>query len=250
MRKAFLALLFVALPAVADDAWKFSLTPYLWLPTLNSKLNYQLPPDAGGGRFNVEIGPNDYLSHLKFALLLNGDMRKQRYSFVSDAVYLSLGNEESSISATNFPQINRDTTTSFKALMWTVAGGYSVNPDVDLIAGVRYLGVDTRANWQLTTGFGNFPASGSIAKNVDLFDGILGVRGRAKLGERWHLPYYADVGAGSSKVTWQAMTGVTYSYNWGDVGLVYRHIAYQQKQPDLLKNLSLSGPAVTFTFHL
>src|SRR5436190_19876329 len=150
MRKVFLLLLCIALPAAADDSWKFSVTPYLWLPTLNGELNYQLPPDAGGGRFDVVIGPNDYLSHLKFALLLNGDMRKERYSFVSDAVYLSLGNQESTIRATNFPPIQRDTTTSFKALMWTVAGGYSVKPDVDLIAGVRYLGVDAHAQWQLT----------------------------------------------------------------------------------------------------
>jgi len=262
MRKTLLALLFVALPAAADDAWKFSVTPYLWLPTLNGKLNYQLPPDSGNGIFNVEIGPNDYLTNLKFALLLNGDMRKQQYSFVSDAVYLNLGKQNSTVRTIDFAgdhlpveaQINSDTNTAFKALMWTVAGGYSVKPDVDLIAGVRYLGVDTHVDWQLTRAVvsphvnRSFPASGSSDKNVDLFDGILGVRGRAKLGERWHLPYYADVGLGSSKLTWQAMAGVTYAYSWGDIGVVYRHIAYQQKQPDLLDNLSLSGPAFTFTF--
>jgi hypothetical protein len=266
MRKALLALLFVAIPAGADDSWKFSLTPYLWLPTLNGNLNYQLPPDSGDGFFNVQIGPNDYLSNLKFALLLNGDMRKQRYSFASDVLYLNLGKQDSSVRTIDFAgdrlpveaQINSNTTTGFKAMLWTVAGGYNLKTDespMDVIAGVRYLGIDTHAEWQLTNAIvaphssRSFPSDGSTAKNVDLVDGILGVRGKAKVGARWYVPYYADIGAGSSKLTWQAMTGVTYAYGWGDVGLVYRHIAYQQKQPDLLKNLSLSGPGVTFTFH-
>ena len=267
MRKAFLALLFVALPAAADDAWKFSLTPYLWLPTLNGNLNYQLPPESGDGIFNVEIGPNDYLTNLKFALLLNGDARKGRYSIGSDVLFLNLGKQASTVRDINFAgdrlpiaaQINSDTNTGFKALLWSVAGGYALKPasesPMDFIAGVRYLSIDTHAEWQLTNaivsphGTRDFPSSGSSVKNVDLVDGILGVRGKAKVGARWYVPYYADVGAGSSKVTWQALTGFTYAYGWGDVGLVYRHIAYQQKQPDLLKNLSLSGPAATFTFH-
>ena len=49
---------------------------------------------------------------------------------------------------------------------------------------------------------------------------------------------------------WQAMTGVTHTYGWGDVGLVYRHLAYDQGSDGLLQNLSFSGPALSFTFHL
>ena len=261
MRKALLALLLVALPAAADDAWKFTATPYLWLPTLNGSLNYALPPGSGDGIFEVKIGPNDYLTNLNFALLLNGDARKGRYSVASDVLYLNFGRQRSTVRDINFAgndnpvsaTLNSDTTTKFKAFMWTVAGGYSIKPDpdapVDLIAGVRYLGIDTHVDWTLTGGIGKFPVSGTSAKSVDIVDGILGVRGKARVGARWYVPYYADIGGGGSKLTWQALTGFTYTYGWGDVGVVYRHIAYQQKSPDLLKNLSLSGPAATVTFH-
>ena len=268
-RATFLLLLVLSVPfrAAAEDPWRFSLTPYLWLPTVNGNLNYELPPSSGDGRFDVRIGPNDYLTHLKFAILLNGDVRKGRYSAVSDVLLVNLGSEGSTVRSIDFKgseplpvdtTVNSTTTSAFKGVLWTVAGGYTVNHDpdspVDVIAGIRYIGVDTHAEWQLLTtittpgGGHQFPSSGRIAQRVDLFDGIVGVRGRARVGGRWSIPYYADAGTGAARFTWQAMTGVSYGYRWGDVGLVYRHLAYDQKQPGLLKNFNLSGPALAFTF--
>ena len=262
-------LLVLALPlqAADQDQWRFSLTPYMWLPTINGNLNYELPPSSGEGRFNVEIGPNDYLAHLKFAMLLNGDMRKGRYSAVSDVLYMNLGSEASTVRSIDFAggerlpvdtTVNSQTASALKVMLWTVAGGYTVNHDpdapVDVIAGMRYIGIDTHAEWQLQTtlstpgGEHTFPSSGSMKQRADLFDGIIGVRGRAHFGDRWTVPYYLDAGTGSAKWTWQAMTGISYGYRWGDVGLVYRHLAYDQKQPGILKNLNMSGPALAFSF--
>jgi hypothetical protein len=57
------------------------------------------------------------------------------------------------------------------------------------------------------------------------------------------VPYYADVGTGSSDLTWQAMTGLTYSYGWGDLMFVFRHLEYDEGQDGLLEGFSFSGPA-------
>ena len=33
---------------VSTDQWKFSITPYLWLPNVNGTLKYSVPPGATG----------------------------------------------------------------------------------------------------------------------------------------------------------------------------------------------------------
>lgn len=259
-----IAFLAAAQPAAAGDAWSYSLTPYLWLPTINGDLRYDLPSD--GGNLDVKLGPNDYLSNLKAVLMLAGDARKGKASIVTDVVYLKFSDEKSNVRSVDLgggaipvdTTMNVDTKTSLKGLEWTIAGGYALssNPDatLDLIGGVRYLGLDTSADWNLTgtvTGPGSgqsFARSGSVSRNADLWDGIVGLRGRVKLGERWNMPYYLDAGTGSSSLTWQGMLGVTYSYGWGDLGLTYRHLSWEQDDNELVQKLSFSGPAFSATF--
>ena len=62
------------------------------------------------------------------------------------------------------------------------------------------------------------------------------------------MPYYADVGAGDADLTWQAMVGVTYNWNWGGVSLVYRHLSYDMDGDKLLQDVAVSGPALGLTF--
>ena len=94
-----------------------------------------------------------------------------------------------------------------------------------------------------------FPASGTISQGVDLWAGIAGVRGQIRLGRsQCSLPYYFDIGAGSSEFTWQVMAGIAYGFSWGGVQLVYRHLYYDQKDDKLLQNMRFSGPALGVTF--
>ena len=39
-------LLLVAGSARAQEQWTYSLTPYVWLPSINGKLKYEIPPGA------------------------------------------------------------------------------------------------------------------------------------------------------------------------------------------------------------
>jgi hypothetical protein len=56
-----LILVFAAIPDTvcaesAADEWQFQLTPYIWLPTIDGTLNYELPPRGGSarkGRFSL-----------------------------------------------------------------------------------------------------------------------------------------------------------------------------------------------------
>jgi hypothetical protein len=56
------------------------------------------------------------------------------------------------------------------------------------------------------------------------------------------LPYYVDVGGGSSNFTWQAFSGVGYRFAWGDVTLGYRHLSYDFHSDRPLDKLAFSGP--------
>jgi hypothetical protein len=42
---------------------------------------------------------------------------------------------------------------------------------------------------------------------------------------------------------------VGYSFPWGDLLFVYRHLEYQQDDGELLERLALSGPAFGASFH-
>jgi hypothetical protein len=150
--------------------------------------------------------------------------------------------------------------TSIEGEVLTLAGGYQIfrypSFTLDGIAGLRYLGLQTDTKWQLTAnvagpGAGqSFPASGRVAKDTDLFDAVFGIRGRfIEPNTPWSFPYYFDIGTGSSALTWQAMAGIAYSFRWGDIGLFYRHLSYDQRDDQFVQNLTFSGPALGAIFH-
>ena len=91
--------------------------------------------------------------------------------------------------------------------------------------------------------------SAKLRKAVRLWDGIVGVNGRVAFNQRWFAPFYLDVGTGDSSLTWQAMGGVGYGFNWGDLTLTYRHLSYDQGSDNLVQNLSFSGPELGVVFH-
>jgi hypothetical protein len=266
---ALVAVVALVLPPAAQaqpaaDQWTFALTPYVWLPNVDGTLKYSAPPGATGAP-EVRVGPNDYLENLDFALMLAGEARKGRWSIVTDLVYLDFAAEGGSVNAVDFggsrvsTNLNTNTKSSLKGLQWTLAGGYTVmqtpSLTLDVLGGFRYLGLEARTDWQLAaavTGPGagqTFPASGSATRQVDLWDAIVGIRGRVRLGEsRWFMPFHLDAGAGSSSRTWQGQLGIAYAFKWGDAVLAYRHLAYDQDDNKLLQDFRFSGPALGASF--
>jgi hypothetical protein len=254
-------LAFTALPVAAEssasDAWAFTVTPYLWLPTINGSLKYDLP--SFNTNAEVETGPNDYLSNLEFALMVSGEARKDKWSIFSDLIYLDFGDENSRVKTVGGSHVSATvdlgTQSSITGGVWTLVGGYAAvqNPQatLDVIGGFRYLSLEASTDWTLSGPIGLLPPAGSVSQKDDLWDAIVGVRGRVKLGDNsnWSMPYYADVGTGSSALTWQAMVGVAYSWSWGNVGLVYRHLAYDMEGDKLLQDVEFSGPALGAAFH-
>lgn len=245
------------------NRWTFALTPYVWLPNINGTFKYSVPPGAAGSP-DVSTGPNNYLQNLQHVLMLAGEARKDRWSIHADAIYLDFADQASSVKAVNFggpvvgTTFNSSTSSSLRGFLWTLDGAYTFaeTPRVTLqvLGGARYLSIRASTDWQLSaavTGPGAgqvFPASGSISQRADLWDAIVGVRGQVRFGEgHWSIPYYADVGTGSSRITWQALVGVAYAFSWGDAVLAYRTLSYDQSDDKLLRDFRFGGPAIGAT---
>ena len=241
--------------AQADgDQWRFALTPYLWLPNVDGTLKFSVPPGAGGSP-SVEVGPNSYLENLDFALMLAGEARRGNWAIISDLIYLDFSDESSAVRSVGGTPVtvSQSTSTGLKGLAWELAVSYTVaqspTATFEVLGGFRYLGVEASVQWQLAGPSSLLPQAGSQTQNVDLWDAIVGVRGRVKLGGgNWYVPYYLDAGAGSSALTWQGMTGIGYSFRWGDALLAYRHLFYDQKGDKLFQDFSFSGPALGVSF--
>jgi len=258
----------VASAQTGNDDWEFSLTPYIWLPTIDGKLKYNLPPGSGGTP-EISVGPTDWLDLLNWGALVSGNARKGRFSVFSDLVYLSMTSKNDGRvlsvgdAGTRIPidaSVVLNTRADLDGLTVTLAGGYSLkqteSSTVDIFAGVRYFGVDTSTSWDLTAditapgGGVVLPAQGSISSDKDLWDGILGIRGHRGIGNgNWSMPYYLDVGTGSSDLTWNLMAGFAYEFEWGDLMLMFRHLEYDQDDDSLLQDFSFSGPAFGARFH-
>jgi hypothetical protein len=77
---------------------------------------------------------------------------------------------------------------------------------------------------------------------------VVGVKGRANLSGDWFLPFYLDVGTGDSDLTWQALAGVGYRFDWGDVSLTYRYLKWDLGSSSPIDDISFGGPQLTATF--
>jgi len=242
----------------SDGKWHFSITPYLWLPDVSGSVTYN---NAGGSgaNINAQVDPNSYLQSLDFAAMFTAEARKDNWLVFTDYIYLHMGGDESAVKSVTGPggilsvPVNVAGSTDLVANVWTLAGGYTVlrKPDVsvDLFAGTRLLDLKTSLGWNFTGPAGGLLAAGSVSQTFNKWDGIVGVKGRILLGSsRWSVPYYLDLGTGSSSLTWQGMLGVAYSFPWGGVTLAYRNLYYDEKDDKLLQNLRFTGPALGATF--
>ena len=242
-----------AAPVVEESGFDQRIMIYGWLPSLSGTLNYELPPGSGG---DVSVDASKLIDALKMVFMGTYEIRKDKWSYTADAIYLNLGKSDSRAATIpvgpNNPRIEVAADQSLKAWVLGFVGGYNmVQTDklsLDLIGGARYLSLDTGVTLQIDGPLPPQLPTLNFEKTVALWDGVVGFKGNYRFNEKWFMPYYADIGAGDSDLTWQAMAGVGYSYGWGDVMLAYRHLSYDQGTGGLVQDLELSGPAIAVNF--
>ena len=243
-----------------DGQWHYSLTPYAWFPNINQTLQFNTP--LGGGKtVEVEVKPDSYLSNLEFALMGTFEARKGDWAVAMDLVYNDFGDQQGKIKTVRGPgghlalPIDVNLNVDVQALIWEGIGSYTVARSsagtLDLFGGVRYLGLETSTDLSFSGPDGVLGRSGGNSEKLNVWDGIVGVRGEVRLSDsdHWFLPYYLDIGAGNySNWTWQGWTGVGYRFDWGDVMLVYRNLSYSTSGDQLIEDMRMAGPALGATF--
>ena len=259
-------------PAANSSGWIFNVAPYVWFATINTNLSFNLPPALGGTvSADSSVGFGDLVSHLNFATMVAADAQYDRFSVLTDFLYMNLSGTASQFRSINFfgrpsmpisKSVQVSVGQNLNASIWTLAGGYTVIQgdwgNFDVIAGVRYLrviaSIDYSLGLTLTGPRGNsatFGGIGSVSGRADIWNGIGGFRGRVRIADTGlFVPYYFDIGAGGSNLTWQIASGLGYHLSWADLSLTYRYLSFHQGSNSVVQNMSIRGPMLmaNFTF--
>jgi len=232
--------------SASQDQWQFSGAIYMWGADMAGQT-------IGGSE--VEVGFSDLVDNLEMAFMGAFVARKNNWSLLTDVIYLDIGVENTTELSIpiggNLLPVTTTTDLDVKSRVMHFAGGYGLYSEgksrLDLIGGARYLDLSMDLFLELQSlGPGQ---SRTISESLTTWDGIVGLKGRTSLGERWYLPYYVDVGAGDSKLTWQASAGIGFQAGriW-DVALVYRHLEWDFDSTRVIDDLNISGPTLGVIF--
>jgi hypothetical protein len=239
----------------ANDKWQWEMAIYGWFPAIGGSTSY--PTGGSGPSFDVSSG--DVIDALKFALMGQIEARKGKWGVWSDLVYSDMGGSQSGsrdftvghqpVSAT------ANLSLDIKTWVWTLAGIYNLEslPEstVDVLFGTRLLDLQQTLDWSLSSSIAQLPGtSGSATVSGSNWDAIVGIKGRYYFGDerRWFLPYYADIGGGQSKLTWQINAGVGYKFGWGAAFVTWRYLDYQFKSGSAIDSMNMSGPLIGVAF--
>ena len=243
--------------APASDAWTWQATIYGWFPSINGTANFKQLP-GGGGEIDTDVNPEGYLSRLQFAFMGTLEARRGPWSVIGDGIYLNFGHHSARIKSISGPggnvpvPVDSGATTNLEGFVGMLAGAYAIAQQpawrADVLAGVRYAHLKSSLDWELGVPAAGVATSGSAEASKSLTDGIVGARGSVDLSRQWFAQWYVDAGAGTSRLTWQAMGGIGYHFGWGDAILAYRHLAYDFHDNRVASDVKFSGPAIALGF--
>lgn len=236
------------------DGWEFEVSVYGWFPGISGTTSF--PPNGSGPSIDVSMG--DVIDALKFAFMGSFEARKGQWGLWTDLVYADFGASHQTtftVRPPNLPAVpvQADAQLDIKSWIWTLTGLYGLKADnegtMDLLFGVRLLDMTNTLGWSLA-GPGPINPSGSKEVSASYWDGVVGLKGRARLGaeRKWFVPYYVDVGTGESKLTWQVNAGIGYQFDWGSVLATWRYLDYDFKSDSKVQSLSFNGPTIGVAF--
>ena len=245
-------------PAVQaqTSGWQFEASLYGWFPAISGTSKFV----PNGNTHSVDVSMGDVVDALKFTFQGNLEARNGQWGLWTDLVYADFGaSRQNSRNFTidgNPVAFDANLVLDIKSWIWTLAGQYTLKDDAegrtDVLFGARMLQMTNGLSWSLNTTAGaNLPPlTGSAEAKVTDWDAVVGLKGRVALGadRKWFVPYYVDVGAGESKLTWQVNAGVGYQFDWGALVATWRYLDYDFKSSSKVQDLSFNGPTIGAIF--
>jgi hypothetical protein len=248
---------FAANAQTSPEEWRYRATIYGWFPGLSGTTEF--PSGAGGP--SIDVNAKDLIDKLKMAFMGTAEAQYGRWGGLVDVFYTNIGSTKTGtreFTIEGQPSavgVTANLSLDVKTTIVTLAGTYSLMETptytTGLVFGARMLNMDQTLDWAFNgTGPSGVGVAGRREASATNWDGIVGVRGRARFGSdlRWFVPYYADLGTGNSKFTWQAMTGIGYAFSWGEIQAAWRYLDYDFKSGEPLQSTTLNGVAVGVSF--
>jgi hypothetical protein len=142
-------------PASESKPWQFGISIYGWFPDIAGETAFTQP--GGSNDFTIDI--DDILDNLEFTLMGSFDVRKGRWGFLTDAIYMDVGNSKTgtrnaTIGGTPIPvDATADVDFDMESRIWTLTGYYrtleNAGASLDVVFGARYLDVEQKVNWDI-----------------------------------------------------------------------------------------------------
>lgn len=241
------------------DEWEWRFTIYGWMTDIAGTT--QFPTGSGP---EIEVGIDQILDSLDFTMMGALQATRGDWGLFSDVIYLDVGASKKDSRdfvlgpGENVPaNVTMEARFDLKSWLWTVGGTYALTQSednrVDLLFGARMVDMsqDLHFNFSGDIGGTSLPGrSGDAKVSVTNWDAIIGLKGYRFFGDegRWVLPWYVDVGTGDSDLTWHAMVGLGYHFDWGEMILNYRYLDYDPGSGSPIHDISFSGPMIGASF--
>jgi len=230
------------LTALVPDT-EIRLTPFFWAAGLSGTIGTRrtLPT------VDVDVEFKDILRNLDFAAMLAGEYRQGRWGLLADLTYVAVSVERDRDIVPQAPGVmgaalksRTFTATATGFYRFYDAGSFTA----DVVAGARVWSIGTDLDLQLA---GVLPVSAGSSRTW--VDPVAGVRVHAELGHGFGISAYGDVGAGSSRLTWQLRATLDYAFNenWS-ASVGYRHLAVDYRRGGFTYDTSLSGPIMGVSY--
>lgn len=181
------------------------------------------------------------------------EARKDKWTLLADVIYLDVSADQNSTANLISRPVTANLDVGLKSWIVTAAAAYAISETdstrLSLLAGGRYLYLDVDLGFKISA-VGPFgPWREKVSDSGHVWDGIVGLRGRTELSDKWYLTYHADIGAGDSDLTWQAIAGLNYRFSKVDAAFGYRYLKWKLNN-DTFDDLDISGPyaGVRFSF--
>ncbi|MCL7931186.1 hypothetical protein [Halomonas llamarensis] len=220
----------------ADDAWRFQLTPYVWMAGLSGDIR----PQAGAPPVRATRTFGDVLDDVDGALFLTGSARRDRWVLFGDLTWASLSHE-----GVLAPGVTVEG--KLRQRSFTAAAGYQVvsQPDhhLDLLAGARAWRIEAEVA---------VPALGVGASKTERWvDPILAARLRSRLTSEWSTILHADIGGFGvgADSTLQLVATANYAVSEAfHLSAGYRHLAVDRDEAGSRLDVSMNGPLLGVTW--
>jgi hypothetical protein len=215
------------------DQWVYGAEVYMWGADIGGETTSGAP---------VDVDFNDLFADLELGFMGTLAAARDKWTLFGDFIYLDVEDDDRGTIDIGGTLTNAKINVELRGFISTLGGAYSFldtgTTRLNLVAGARYLWL--KADVDLDIG----PVSGDGSDSDHVWDGVVGLRGKTDLNEKWYLTYFADVGTGDSDLTWQALAAISYRFEKLDAVFGYRYLKWNFDDGDMLNfdELDLSGP--------